>query len=163
MREKDSALPSFQSLAVILTIDPSTPTPLSLYPLGRTLATQHNATQRNATAPSPADTDGVRVNPVIDLFTTTGRMITSDPPLQNLDHKIRLTRSWRTSLAEEAEAGVPGLEVEQMFRVLWFVADVRGRPLRFLRLICWYFLLGVFFVPLCVCLCGCCCLLRSVP
>lgn len=51
------------------------------------------------------------MNPRVDLFTATGRMIASDPPLQKLDHKIRLTRSWRTSLAEETEADVPGLEV----------------------------------------------------
>ncbi|CAM9111170.1 unnamed protein product [Pylaiella littoralis] len=55
--------------------------------------------------------DGVRVNPRINPFTTTGRMVTSDPPLQNLDHKIRVTRSWRTSLAEETEAEVSGLEM----------------------------------------------------
>lgn len=64
------------------------------------------------------------MNPVIDLFTTTGRMITSDPPLQNLDHKIRLKRSWRTSLAEETEADVPGLEVlpwECCFRDTWLL------------------------------------------
>lgn len=60
------------------------------------------------------------MNPEIDLFTTTGRMITSDPPLQNLDHKIRLTRSWRTSLAEETEADVPGLEV-----LLYYWCSVR--------------------------------------
>lgn len=55
----------------------------------------------------------MRVNPRIDLFTTTGRMVTSDPPLQNLDHGIRLTRSWRLSLAEETEAEVPDLEVKK--------------------------------------------------
>lgn len=51
------------------------------------------------------------MNPRLELFTSTGRMITSDPPLQNLDHGIRLTRSWRLSLAEEMEADVPELEV----------------------------------------------------
>ncbi|CAM9444784.1 unnamed protein product [Ectocarpus fasciculatus] len=48
-------------------------------------------------------------------------MITSDPPLQNLDHKIVLTRSWRTSLAEEMEADVPGLEIVPR---VW--ADAKG-------------------------------------
>lgn len=67
------------------------------------------------------------MNPVIDLFTTTGRMITFDPPLQNLDHKIRLTRSWRTSLAEETEADVPGLEVLHSIRDSWFVVAVHDR------------------------------------
>lgn len=38
-------------------------------------------------------------------------MVTSNPPLQNLDHRIRLTRSWRLSLAEEMEADVSDLEV----------------------------------------------------
>lgn len=55
--------------------------------------------------------EGVRVNPHIELLTNTGRMVTSDPPLQNLDHKIRLTRSWRLSLAEEMEADVPDVQV----------------------------------------------------
>lgn len=62
----------------------------------------------------PKTKDGVRVNPRINMFTTTGRMVTSDPPLQNLDHKIRVKRSWRTSLAEEIEAEVSGLEVRRM-------------------------------------------------
>lgn len=54
---------------------------------------------------------GVRVNPRVDLFTTTGRMIASEPPLQNLEHKIRLKRSWRLSLAEEMEADLPHVQV----------------------------------------------------
>ncbi|CAM9666820.1 unnamed protein product [Scytosiphon promiscuus] len=69
--------------------------------------------------------DGVRVNPRVDLFTATGRMIASDPPLQKLDHKIRLTRSWRTSLAEEAEADVPGLEIIPRIRA---GAETSGVP-----------------------------------
>ncbi|CAM9355747.1 unnamed protein product [Choristocarpus tenellus] len=48
---------------------------------------------------------GTRVHPTVDLFTSTGRMVTSDPPLQTLNHKIYLRRSWRTSLAVEMEAG----------------------------------------------------------
>ena len=59
----------------------------------------------------PCRAGGARVNACIDLLTTTGRMVTSNPPLQNLDHKIRLTRSWRLSLAEEIEAEVPDIEV----------------------------------------------------
>lgn len=55
--------------------------------------------------------DGVRVNPHVELLTSTGRMVMSDPPLQNLDHKVRLTRSWRLSLAEEIEADVPEVKV----------------------------------------------------
>ena len=51
------------------------------------------------------------MNAYIDLLTTTGRMVASNPPLQNLDHKIRLTRSWRLSLAEEIDADVPDVEV----------------------------------------------------
>ena len=51
------------------------------------------------------------MNPKVELFTTTGRMIASEPPLQNLEHKIRLKRSWRLSLAEEVEAGLPHVEV----------------------------------------------------
>ena len=51
------------------------------------------------------------MNPRVDMFTATGRMVTSNPPLQNLEHKIRLKRSWRLSLAEEMEAEVPDLEV----------------------------------------------------
>ena len=51
------------------------------------------------------------MNAYIDLLTTTGRMVASNPPLQNLDHKIRLTRSWRLSLAEEIDADVPDIEV----------------------------------------------------
>lgn len=53
------------------------------------------------------------MNPSIELFTNTGRMITSDPPLQNLDHKIRLKRSWRLSLAEEMEADVSDLKARR--------------------------------------------------
>lgn len=55
--------------------------------------------------------EGYRVNPRIELLTSTGRMVTSDPPLQNLDHKIRLTRSLRPSLAQEMDADVPEVKV----------------------------------------------------
>lgn len=57
------------------------------------------------------NTDGMRVNPRMELFTSTGRMVTSDPPLQNLEHQICFARSWRLSLVEEREADVQDLQV----------------------------------------------------
>ncbi|CAM9101401.1 unnamed protein product [Discosporangium mesarthrocarpum] len=48
---------------------------------------------------------GSRLHTTLDTFTSTGRMVTSNPPLQMLDHKIVFRRSWRTSLAVELEAG----------------------------------------------------------
>lgn len=63
------------------------------------------------------------MNPKVELFTTTGRMIVSEPPLQNLEHKIRLKRSWRLSLAEEMEADLPHVEVG-CEGSLWFFAGL---------------------------------------
>lgn len=77
----------------------------TLSPASRSLSRLINAKRWHA------HLEGYRVNPRVELLTSTGRMVTSDPPLQNLDHKIRLTRSLRPSLAQEMDADVPEVKM----------------------------------------------------